>query len=291
MISTALAGVLAAGRVSYNERMREARRRHPALAQDVFVAFLETQVAAVVDAVAPARLAAVVDACYDAALELVGRALVGPAAKSRVAEAWLRVIPRHAGLLGEEPATVLGMLNNAVLHLESIPGTRPEQWMDEMAALAPSIRTVAQLRAVGQVAAWRAGAAHVRAGAFAACATLPRELALAALHAPSGADLAALARDPWWRGADEYGRDEREIGAFTGFGGQFGAPPEVRALEDGFVVRSAGRCFLVLADAYGAVLRPAGLEEFLAAGAELANATTTAIVSPVSHTIRLVARR
>ena len=182
--------------------------------------------------------------------------------------------------------------------------------------MAPQLTSVAQLRAVGQVLAWRAGVAHFRQGALAAADTLPPALALAAFGEP-GAQWpqvhAQLQENPW-RGNAE-GRD---FGSFTGLGGDFGTPPQVRATKDGFVVRSAERHYLLVADACGAVLHSATAQEFEQAsneqpssvrvdGASLhigarsivldvppgdiaiaANAHTVAITSPWTHAIRLL---
>ena len=315
MASRAFAEVLEAGRDGFNERARAAQRRHPPFRPDVFLRFLDEDVGAVADAVAalePARLLAVVAAAYDIALELVGRTLVGPQARSQLlARAWTGLLPRYATLLAAQPARVLAMASNAVLHLEAIPGVRVDQWLAEMGALAPDIATVAQLRGAGQVLAWRAGAAHFRSGAIAAADALPEALALRAFaaHAASWPELRAqLAADPWWCGADEQARREREVGAFSGFGGQFAAPPELRAAAGGFLVRAADRHFLLVADAYGAVLHAATAAEFDAAQpaahahahiapdlpeqglSVCANATTIAVASPYTHAIRLLAR-
>ena len=100
----------------------------------------------------------------------------------------------------------------------------------------------------------------------------------------------------------------------------FAAPPEVRAAGSGFLVQSSGRHFLLLADAYGAVLLGADAGEFAAASpgalafkidgesllvgrqrialdlpaAGLAvcdSSGTLAITSPFTHAIRMVPRR
>lgn len=305
MLKPAYAGVLAAGRDQYNARMREAQRRYPMLSHDVFRAFLDNA-GAIVDAVAPERVQPVVDSIYDLGLALAGRTLIGPAARSPVLQgAWRTLFPCFATLIAREPAQVLGMLSNAVVHLETIPGARLTQWMDDMGGLATQVGSVDALRAVGQIAAWRAGAAHFRAGALAAAAGLPAPLALAALHAPDGMQIGALLRqlpgDPWWQGADPHASRIRTFGAFTGFGGPFDAPPMVKPDGDGFLVRAGGRVFFLLADAYGASLQAATLAEFeradpgrvpttLAHAQACANATTIAITSPFTHAIRLEAR-
>lgn len=316
MISSAFAAALAAGRSAFNQRVRDAQRHYPAFRTDVLQRFLADEVNGVVAAVDPARAGAVADAAVDVALELVGRALVGPAARvGTPAAVWRVLLPRYAGLVAAHPDAVPAMLTNAAIHLDTLPGVRGADWIAQLAALAPRIATVDELRIVGQVAAWRAGAAHFRTGAIAAADALPAALALAAFGAHDGdawPDLRArIAGDPWWRadGADVMAG--HDVGGFAGFGGAFAEPPDVRAGEDGFVVRAGERCHLLLADAYGAVLLAATPDEFdrAAPGGALqvdarriapdlpadglavcASGPTLALTSPYTHAIRVLPR-
>ena len=320
MISPAFASILASGRTQFNARAAEARRRFPSLDMAAFGAFLHDGVDPLVLAVssaAPERVGGVTLAAYDMALELVGHGLAGPAAKNPFLNTvWRELAPSFAPLLATAPVDVLGMLSNAALHIASVAGARPAQWQGELAALAAQIVTLAQLRAVGQVLAWRAGVAHFRQGALAAADTLPPALALAAFGEPGAQwpQVRAQLLDYPWRGNAEG----REFGSFSGLGGDFGTPPQVRATNDGFVVRSAERHYLLVADAYGAVLHSATAQEYeqattgmpssvrldgatvhvgarsialdLPAGdiAIAANAHTLAITSPWTHAIRLL---
>ncbi len=320
MISPAFAAILASGRAQFNARAAEARRRFPSLDMAAFGAFLHDGVdplVVAVSAAAPERAGGATMAAYDMALELVGHGLAGPAAKNPFLNTvWRELAPQFAALLATAPVDVLGMLSNAAIHLAGVAGARPAQWQGELAAVAAQVGSIAQLRAVGQVLAWRAGVAHFRQGALAAANTLPPALALAAFGEP-GAQWpqlhAQLLGNPW-RGNAEG----REFGSFTGLGGDFGTPPQVRATADGFVVRSAERHYLLVADAYGAVLHSATAQEFEQAasvappgvridGASVhigarridldvpagdiaiaANAHTLAITSPWTHAIRLL---
>ena len=320
MISPAFASVLASGRAQFNGRAAEARRRFPALDMAAFGAFLHDGVDSLVLAVAaaaPERVGGVTLAAYDMALELVGHGLAGPAAKNPFLNTvWRELAPLFAPLLATAPVDVLGMLSNAAIHIASVAGARPAQWQAGMAAVAPQVGSVAQLRAVGQVLAWRAGVAHFRQGALAAADTLPPALALAAFDEPGAQwpQVHAQLLDYPWRGNAEG----REFGSFSGLGGDFGTPPQVRATNDGFIVRSAERHYLLVADAYGAVLHSATAQEYeqattgmpssvrldgatvhvgarsialdLPAGdiAIAANAHTLAITSPWTHAIRLL---
>lgn len=329
MVSRAFAEVLAAGRGGFNHRVREAQRDFPAFRTDTFLCFLKEGVDPVVVAVERldrSRLPAAVLAAYEVALELAGRALVGPSARSpALGEAWRSLFPHLAGLIAAQPARVLGLLSNAIIHLEGIGGARVGQWTEELAALAPHLQSVEQLRVAGQVLAWRAGAAHFRAGAFAAAATLPDALALRAFGAGGWRTWQAFRQDaehdPWWSGSDPHAMRARRVGGFSGFGGPFAMPPDIRVAGEAFLVKSGDRYSLLIADAYGAVLRPADADEFDIAGAaaprcdhkmrdgvlhvgsqriELdvpeqglvvcATAATIAIASPYTHTIRLLAR-
>jgi hypothetical protein len=320
MISPAFASLLASGRAQFNARAAEARRRFPSLDMAAFGAFLHDGVDPLIVAVAaaaPERAGGATLAAYDMALELVGHGLAGPAAKNPFLNTvWRELAPSFAPLLATAPVDVLGMLSNAAAHIASVAGARPAQWQRELAALAAQVATVAQLRAVGQVLAWRAGVAHFRQGALAAADTLPPALALAAFDEPGTQwpQVRAQLLDYPWRGNAEG----REFGSFSGLGGAFGTPPQVRASADGFVVRSAERHYLLVADAYGAVLHSATAQEFEQAqtgtpsavrleGAILqigarrieldvpagdiaiaANAHTVAITSPWTHAIRLL---
>lgn len=275
MMSPQFASLLASGRPEFNRRVAEARRRHPSFDTAAFGAFLQGPADQLVRAVSapPAagvaeRLPAVAMAAFDVALELVAH---GQGA-SVAARAWCELGPRYASLLCAQPAQVLGMLSNAALHIEKSGHARPGQWLSLMAELAPQVADVQQLSAVGQICAWRAGMAHFRQGAIAAAGQLPASLSLAAFgaaaDAPAGAwpDMrAALLRDPWWA-PDEATRQRAangaEVGSFTGLGGAFPEPPDVRPAADGFWVRSGDRYALLVADACGAALHAATRDEY-----------------------------
>ncbi|MGK5042649.1 hypothetical protein ACQ4WQ_20170 [Janthinobacterium sp. GB1R12] len=320
MISPAFASLLASGRAQFNARAAEARRRFPSLDMAAFGAFLHDSVDPLIIAVAaaaPERVGGATLAAYDMALELVGHGLAGPAAKNPFLNTvWRELAPQFAPLLAMAPIDVLGMLSNAAIHLGGVAGARPAQWQRELGALAAQVATLAQLRAVGQVLAWRAGVAHFRQGALAAADTLPPALALAAFGEPGAPwpQVRAQLLDYPWRGNAEG----REFGSFSGLGGAFGTPPQVRASADGFVVRSGERHYLLVADAYGVVLHSATAQEFEQAqtsmpaavrldGATLqigarrieldvpagdiaiaVNAHTVAVTSPWTHAIRLL---
>jgi hypothetical protein len=335
-VSAALADALASNRTHFNARVAETRQRHPSFDSAAFVAFVRSSVDGVaqsVAAVALERTAAVVNAAYDVALELVAQGLAGPGARSTVVEqAWTLVAPRCAQLVALQPFEVLGALSNAALYVAAVAGARPRDWLEDMARLAGHAQSFQQLLVLGQVAAWRAGLAQFREGALQAADTLPPPLALLAFGADAATDPTEWPRvrdahraDPWWcvsaarRGALRQGM---EVGQFSGLGGAFAQPPRVHAAGSGFVVRSADRFSLLMADAYGAVLLPSSADEFeyhsvplhppnatlqgtqlLTSGRHIdldlpadglafaENEHSIALTSPYSHAIRVVPRR
>ncbi len=286
-VGTALADVLAAGRSRFNQRVAEVRQRQPSFNTEAFATLVRTGLNAVaqsVAAVAPERTPAAVAAAYDIALELVAQGLAGPGARHTVVDrVWTDVAPRCAHLVALQPTEVLGALSNAASHLGGVATARVDEWLHEMARLAAHAPSVGALKALGQVAAWRAGLAHFRDGALAAADTLAPPLALLALG-----DDGTLAADEWPRVRDAHradrwwcllpqrrdaARDGLEVGSFVGLGGSFAQPPRVRACAQGFVVQSAERFSLLVADVYGAMLLPSSAPEFEQAQPELRPST------------------
>lgn len=314
MISDPFAKVLSAGRSQFNKQVAEARRRYPAFDTAAFAEFLQTGVDPLVRAVAAVnsdRVPQVVLAAYGTALELSAQSLAGPKARSEgVNQVWRELAPRFAHLIAHSPADVLGLLTNAVVHLEKAATARPAQWLAELAEFAPQVESVAHLQALGQLLAWRAGLAHFRLGALAATDWLPAPL-LAEIFGvdldewPAARD--AMLADPWWDAARHF--SGVEIGAFSGFGGDFAEPPQLRACDDGFLVKSGERYFLLVADVHGAILHATSEDEFAAAAhaswpapaplsvdldlppqqlTVIRNAHTLAVTSPFTHAIRLL---
>lgn len=268
-VSAAFARVLSAGRRQFNHRVEEARRHAPGFDASVFSTYLRDGVDGVivaVEATAPGRTMAVALAAYDIALSLCVHGLAGPSARtSLLNDAWARLFPRLAAHIAEQPQDVLGALSNAAVHLAGVDGARGDEWLGWMAELGPQAATTAQLLDLGKVLAWRCGLAHFRQGALAAADALPPALQLAALGAPAEGSWsllrAALAADPW-ASAQPRRLQGWHVGGFTGFGGRFVQPPELRMAAHGFLVRSGTRHFLAIADACGAVLLPATAEEY-----------------------------
>lgn len=272
LVSPPFARILSAGRGHFNARVAEARRRSPGFDSEAFGTFLLATVdplISAIDEIAPARTAPVALQAYDIALSLATQRLLGPQSRyPLIGEVWSKLFPLLSRQIAEEPNDILGVLSNAALYLCTTPDLRGEEWLQHMLQWAPTTANGAELRALGQVLAWRAGAAHFRSGALDAASTLPESLAIAAVGAKPGVSWLAV-RDqfmasPWW--APDADIDaSRHVGDFTGFGGTFSQPPEVRRCASGFWVKSGNRFSLLIADIWGAVLHPASPEEFASA--------------------------
>jgi hypothetical protein len=271
---------LQAGRRQFNARVAEVCRAQPGFDTSAAQALLQgplNQLARQAATFEPERVNSLLLAAFDVGLTLQRQ---GKAEQPVIQSIWRDVLPACLPLALAQPRDTLGKLFNAALNLLAISGARPAQWTREMTRLVGRCAELATLSGLGQVLAWRCGAAHFRTGALRVARGLPADLAAEALALAQGQDLtAALTRlesDPWFDPArpDEHGlRATQEVGGFTGFGGPFAEPPQVRGYADGFIVRSAERHWHLCADAFGAVLHACPADEFTA-GAESAGALT-----------------
>lgn len=272
MVSPVLANVLAARRPLFNQRVAEARHRTPSMDTAAFSGFVTTTLDPLCQAIHLAdeqSTVASIEVAFDIGLELVAQGLAGPAARAPWVDcAWQQLAVPTAHLIAASPVDALGTITNAVVRLCSVPGVRVQAWIDDMAAIAPRCRTLQQLRSVGALCAWRAGMAHLRMAALEQAALIEPALAAEAMSAPDQSWIQLethLRNDRWWHpkhGVQEMGH---AVGGFSGFGGPFATPPSARACANGFVVCSGDRHFLVIADAFGAVVLPATATEFAAA--------------------------
>ncbi|BDU21748.1 hypothetical protein [Dyella sp. GSA-30] len=282
MVSPLLANVLAARRPLFNQRVAEARHRAPQLDMAAFSGFVTDTLDPLCRAIGKVdeqATVAVVEVAFEIGLGLVAQGLAGPAARSPwVDRAWQQLASPMTPLLVQSPADALGTVTNAVVRLCGVPGVRVDAWIADMAALTPRCQKLQELRSVGALCAWRAGMAHLRQAALEQAAAIDPALAAAAMGAPnqSWSDLEARLRaDRWWRPIDGIEAQGQTVGGFTGFGGPFATPPVARACTDGFLVQSGERHFLVISDAFGAVVLPATAGEFAGADAGTINVSVT----------------
>lgn len=273
VVSTLLADVLAARRAVLNQAVADARHRWPGLDMAAFSGFVSGTLDPLCQAVQrhnPSATLRIVEAAFELGLELVAQGHAGPKARLPWIDlAWRSLAPAVAPLLVLDPRETLGTISNAVVRLGSSPGVRVAQWIDAMAAHAGDCASLPALRDLGALCAWQAGMVQLRTPALACIDALPTDTVAAVLGIAAG-DLpsarAQLQQDRWWN--PRHGKVDpsgHRIGGFSGLDGTFPAPPQVRATAEGFVVESAGQYFLLLADAFGAVLLPADLAEYTAA--------------------------
>ncbi|WP_162410141.1 hypothetical protein [Pseudoxanthomonas daejeonensis] len=267
-----MAGALAARRTVLNQRVAEARHRWPSLDLPAFAGFVGGTLDEVCQAVEGVDVSATTRVCevaFELGLDLVAQGYAGPKARLPwVENAWRSLAPSVAPLLAREPLETLGAITNAAVRLGSLPDIRVAEWISLMVGLARQCDSVQTLRDLGAVCAWRAGMTHMRGPALTRADSLPASLAIAAVGGV-GTEWSTLrermASERWWNPSTaDVDAQGRSVGGFTGLGGPFAVPPQVRAVADGFVAESGGRYYLVLADAYGAVVLPASAEEFAA---------------------------
>lgn len=272
MISAILAEALEARRSDFNARFRLAAQRYPQLdGQEVlrFIADTVDPLAQAVHAYRPQAVADVVNVAYDCSLQLVGQRLSLDSGRyAAIPATWRDVLPRAAALVAQQPVRVIPALTNAAHQLVSSDSADTNRWILTLASTAPQCASPDELLVVGQVIAWQCGLAHYREGVLAALESLPDELACAALGIKSQqyeTTLKRLREDRWFDPAQrkhEPLRIVRKTGAFRGFGGSFLQPPLLKSGDNGWLVRSAGDYWYLVADAFGATLHRSTAEEW-----------------------------
>jgi len=285
MVSPTLATLLASRRALFNQSVADARHRWPSLDMGAFSQFVRDTLdplCLAVDGDDPAATGAVCEVAFELGLQLVAHGQAGPRARQPWVDiAWRTLAPTLAPLLRREPQAVLGTVANAVLRMAEQPGVALQAWIDNLARHGAHCASVQQLRTLGAVAAWRAGMAQMREPALHALDALPVALAAGVLGAAAdSADaLPERLRADRWHHPQPGTPAGHSLGAFSGFGGPFPTPPQVRATAQGFVVRSGEQHFLLLADAFGAALLPAHADEFAAALAQALPAASAATLA------------
>jgi len=273
----AFAAALARGRGEYNARVEAARQAAPSLEAGALASVLRDldPVVAAAHARDAKAVDGVVSALLDAAVELVGKGVVGPAARHpELAVAWRTLLAGAAPMLCASPRHVVAAAMNGLTRLVACPGARAGDWVRTMTALAAHAQDVDAWLDAGLVASWRAGIAHARAAALSACERLPPALASVALDlAPLDAAtmagvLGELRAAPWsWppravSGAPATGPLAYVflVGGFRGFGtgGRFVTPPRVGMRDGVFVATDGETAFEVYADFFGATVVPLG---------------------------------
>jgi hypothetical protein len=255
MVSETLASVLRSGRDVFNAKFAAARREYQGIDDAEFAAFLANTVDPMVlaaAAVEPDRAAEVVMAAYELGLELAGKRLLRD---GRVEAGWRALAVPAARAIAASPRRVLAAVGNA---LHQLAGARADEWLSEMARVAPSLPDVETLLRAGQVRAWMAGLAHYRVGALALLDGLPPEIAalVVGTSEPWSRVREKLGADPWFAPGRAF-EPARSVGDFRGFGGLFQEPPRVAEHGGSFVVTSAGESWLLAADAFGATFHRA----------------------------------
>lgn len=288
-VSSEFANALASGRERYNAAFARARHQYGELDPEAFTAYLRELVDPLVVAAARvegADLVRVTDSAYEVGLSLLGQNLIGPRAREHHIEGCLALLlVPYVQVVVKAPSTVLAALGNATHHLARTPGARPEFFRAELLRLAPEVRDVDTLLALGQVTAWRAGLSHYRAGALARLAEAGEAFGRAALGLAPTSDysavLARLTQDPWFDPTSERISAPVWVGAFRGFGGLFVEPPRVTTSQGQLLVRSERDHFLLIADAFGATFHRATDEE-ISAAAGFSNGEKNAISERVA---------
>ncbi len=272
-VGGAAAAVFETCRDEINLVARDSIRRCRQLNSDDVHAFLTNELAPIVNPIAAIDHNAAIAATHagvEVGIALVARQLLGKAAKTQaITDLWRVVFPAIAIHLAAQP-DLIRQLNRAVVQLERQSPVVAGTWVAQLSARSAELKTVDEVRVVGQVLAWTSGAPHYRHSAIDAADRLRPVLALAAVGAPPTEQWPTvrdrMRADRWFRPADlhrDAGAQPRfplvaRVGQFVGLGGVFERPPLVGLVGAALVAwvprATRPRVWSVLADAFGSAL-------------------------------------
>lgn len=271
LIEGAFARFLEKNRDRLNAKAGALRLAGKSLDGEAFGIYLRECVSPAVEAVEAldaARTDRVAESLFDLGAEIVAADLI--ARTPVIAEAWRILLPKYARLLRFDARRIAGGITNAVITLSAGRAGSADRWIARMSSIAEVVTDSAMFLEAGRVAAWVAGAAHLRAAALERLGALDPAIVHRLFKldertrtSPSPPELAtALRADRWLDPASpaptfsQRPRLVARLGRFRGFGGEFLVPPVVASVGPRLVARAADAVFEVHVDAFGSSLTP-----------------------------------
>lgn len=274
VISESVQQVLQERRHRLNSLFLQARATYPHFAGDTFLSHLRDTIVPILEQVQAhdgTRLLVTLETLYETSLKLVAQGVMGPKAKSRVAElAWRNLLGTYPALLCQEPALVATSIANALVQLVEVHPDKAVMWHEAMGSLASFAKTPQEWLKAGLVVAWRCGLPHYRESALTKAAELNAVIGSAALglekelnHDAYQKILSELAKQPWVKPlewiAGAASKPELKVfgwvGGFVGFGGHFSIPPDALAQGERLLLRDDVNAWSVEADCFGVLLK------------------------------------
>jgi hypothetical protein len=275
--SPTLKKILAGGRHSFNTLFATGRHFYPHIEPEIFSHYLKHIVEPVVISLEKEKnihLAALVFHLYERLLELIGkRLLANRGRRPYFDEAFTKMICGLPHMILQQPERFTGAVGNAIVNISAAAAGGIHLWVETMLTIGEHTTALDEFLEAGQVAAWRCGLAHYRDSALQICERLRLDLVKIALNVPEDMPLSrevlvsGLKKNPWLEprlAGKPPGKTRlilRRSGAFSGFGGAFITPPQVKTGSRGFLVRDADRRFIFFADIFGSALLPLREEE------------------------------
>jgi hypothetical protein len=262
-ISPALAARLEARRTLFNKQFALARRGFPDLDPAAFTGFLREILDPLVilaEKIDPGTLPAFIEAGYGIGIELTGKKIIGPEARSSALEKlWKTTFPAAIGLILNNPGPMLAKLSNAAHQLDVEAHARCDEWLSLVTALSPLCNDCPTLLALAQVCAWKCGMAHYRHGAIPLITALPAPLRAALFPLIDESNLPGeierFLSDPWYTPARSAEKQRQPItyctGGFRGLGGPFKHPPLAAGHEGKLLLWCDREWWIVHADVFG----------------------------------------
>lgn len=275
-IHPALAAALEADRELFNQQFRWYCTNGSLIDKTAFYSHVSTRLSKLVEAVNdafPERTRTVTQELYVASLDLFRAQFFGNESKlSELDYLWVEILPTMPHLLAREPKRIAGILSNALINISQQPSVRSTQWLDEIKRIATHCQSVSELADASVALAWICGVAALRNNALESLRKLPASIAkqiLDPLQSTPSFDVAShidsIEKNPW----HSLSRSKSDatmpappalvhtVGAFTGFGGTFTAPPSVFTDDQRLFVHDHSSLWRLYTDRFGWTLHRA----------------------------------
>lgn len=258
VLHPAFSAALETDRELFNQQFKWYCTNGSLIDKPTFYDHLRNRLSNIVGAVAtdfPERVRPVTQELYLASLELFRAQFFGKESKLReLGILWDETLPTIPHLIAREPKRTVGILSNALINISQNKNTRTNQWLADIKRIAKHCQSATELSETCVVLAWLSGVAILRSNALDSLRKMPAHLAKQIVAPNSSAPsidmmnlVASLENNPWCSltpaesvtptGSvtavkSAISREQRltiahTVGAFTGFGGNFSAPPKV----------------------------------------------------------------
>lgn len=198
-----------------------------------------------------------------------------PERKDLILNTWNTLFPNLLLLVSKHPGMIFSQTSNLYSHLLTFGDLYPKNWLTLMVQVSSTsiLDSPKMYQSAGFAAAWLSGLAHLRDPALKEVHSLPSDIVMSLfkITEPNKVDdfLTRLNENRWISTYDSHPsrlltssyQPQIRVGQNSHLGGDFPEPPTVYASENQLLVKSGSLVWRLYADAFGATMILAHLED------------------------------